>query len=153
MSRLALAAAILAGLLASTVALRAQRVPATPRTGLAPDILALACAPMGTHAQPDSPLRVTGGQDASIHWNYAPGDLITINAGTVNGIRVGEEFFVRRVKTARDYEVSGVAPMTIHTAAWVRVWAVDDEMSLATVTHACDAIEVGDYLEPFKLPE
>jgi hypothetical protein len=25
-------------------------------------------------------------------------------------------------------------------------------MSLATITHACDTIEIGDYLEPFKLP-
>jgi hypothetical protein len=40
--------------------------------------------------------------------------------------------------------------MTVHTAGWVRVWAVEDGMSLATVTHACDAIEVGDYLDPFS---
>ena len=26
-------------------------------------------------------------------------------------------------------------------------------MSLATITHACDSIEVGDYLEPFALPD
>jgi hypothetical protein len=152
MSRFALPAAILAGLLASTVALRAQRAPATPQTGLSPDILALACAPSGAHGQPDSALRVTGGQDAFTRRNYGPGDLITINAGTVNGISVGQEFFVRRVQTDRDYETTGVVPMTIHTAAWVRVWAVEDEMALVTVTHACDAIEVGDYLEPFKLP-
>ena len=25
-------------------------------------------------------------------------------------------------------------------------------MSLATITHACDTIEVDDYLEPFVLP-
>jgi hypothetical protein len=35
----------------------------------------------------------------------------------------------------------------------VTVYAVDDEMSLATVEHVCDAIEVGDYLEPFSLPQ
>jgi len=153
MSRLALAAAVIAGLLASTVALRAQRAPASPQTGLPPDILALACAPAGAHGQPDSALRVTGGQDAFTRRNYGPGDLITINAGTANGIRVGQEFFVRRIQTDRDYEISGVAPTTIHTAGWVRVWAVEDGMSLVTVTHACDAIEVGDYLDPFRLPE
>ncbi len=26
-------------------------------------------------------------------------------------------------------------------------------MALATITHACDTIEAGDYLEPFVLPE
>jgi hypothetical protein len=30
---------------------------------------------------------------------------------------------------------------------------VDDEMSLATVTHACDSIQVGDFLDPFALPD
>jgi hypothetical protein len=43
--------------------------------------------------------------------------------------------------------------MMVLTAGWVRVWAVEETMSLVTVTHACDAIEVGDYLEPFKLPD
>ena len=43
--------------------------------------------------------------------------------------------------------------MIVHTAGWVRVWAVEDDMSLVTVTHACDAIEVGDYLDPFALPD
>jgi hypothetical protein len=32
------------------------------------------------------------------------------------------------------------------------VWAVDDTLSLATITHACDTIEIGDHLEPFVLP-
>jgi len=153
MSRFALPAAILAGLLASTVGLTAQRAPVTPQTGLSPDILALACAPTGAHAQPASSLRVTGGQDAFTRRNYGPGDLVTINAGTSNGIRVGQEFFVRRTQTDRDYEISGVVPMIVHTAGWVRVWAVEDDMSLVTVTHACDAIEVGDYLDPFALPD
>ena len=40
----------------------------------------------------------------------------------------------------------------IRTTGWVRVYAVDDLMSLVTITHACDTIEVGDYLEPFSLP-
>jgi hypothetical protein len=45
-------------------------------------------------------------------------------------------------------------PATIRTTGWIKVYAVDerDNLSLATVTHACDTIEVGDYLEPFSLP-
>jgi len=152
MSRLALAAAVIAGLLASTVALRAQRAPASPQTGLPPDILALACAPAGAHGQPDSALRVTGGQDAFTRRNYGPGDLITINAGTNNGMQVGQEFFVRRLQKERDRAVTRETPGTIRTAGWIRVYAVDDEMSLATIQYACDNVETGDYLEPFVLP-
>ena len=44
-------------------------------------------------------------------------------------------------------------PATIRTTSWIRIWAVDDEMSLATITHACTGVELNDYLEPFRLPD
>jgi hypothetical protein len=153
MSRFAWPAACVAGILASTVPVLAQRVPISPPTGLAPEVLALACAPSAAFGDPATPLRVTGGQDVATHGIYAPGDLVTINAGTANGIKVGQEFFVRRVQTPRVRKPNGKDQVTIQTAGWIKVWAVDDAMSLATVTHACDTVDVGDYLEPFTLPE
>ena len=41
----------------------------------------------------------------------------------------------------------------VKRTGWVKVWAVDPKMSLVTVSHACDSIEIGDYLEPFALPK
>ena len=52
----------------------------------------------------------------------------------------------------RKERVTSETPATLMTSGWIRVYAVDDEMSLATVTHACDGINVGDILEPFSLP-
>ena len=46
------------------------------------------------------PLRITGGQDSFVRRIYAPGDLVTINAGTKNGIEVGQEYYVRRLQVA-----------------------------------------------------
>ena len=131
----------------------AQRGPSPAPTGLPPQVLALACAPVAAIEAPDHPLRVTGGQDTLGRPVFAPGDLVTINAGTDNGIDVGQEFFVRRLQTPQGARVSREAPGVIRTAGWIRIYAVDDEMSLATITHACDALEVGDYLEPVVLPE
>jgi hypothetical protein len=65
---------------------------------------------------------------------------------------VGQEFYARRIQKDRDQVVSAATPGTIRTAGWIRVYAIDEEMSLATVVYACDVIEVGDYLEPFALP-
>jgi hypothetical protein len=152
MSRFARPAAVLISLLASSVPVAAQTGPAAAQTGLPADIIALACTPTSRFTRPDVPLRVTGGQDGVIRRMYAPGDLITINAGSTNGISVGQEFFVRRVED-RQFGTSHLDPLIIDTAGWLRVYAVDDTMSLATVTHACDAIEVGDFLEPFTLPD
>lgn len=145
-------AGFLATLLAATAIVSAQRAPAAGQSGLGADVLALACAPTSTFDEPAAPLRITGGQDSFTRRNYAPGDLVTINAGTMNGVNVGDEYFARRVLKSRSHR-AGDDAVTVHTAGWLRIWAVDDRMSLATVTHACDAIEVGDYLEPFTLPK
>jgi hypothetical protein len=102
---------------------------------------------------PSPSLLITGGQASFTKHSYAPGDLITINAGTDNGIEVGQEYFVRRVQPARA-SISRANPATVRTAGWVRVYAVDKTMSLVTVTHTCaDTLDVGDYLEPLVLPE
>jgi hypothetical protein len=130
----------------------AQRAPAPGATGLAPDVLALACAPRLVFDAPETPLVVTGGQDTFFRRSYHPGDLVTINAGREQGMEVGREYFVRRVQVRGKDRVSRLAPATIRTTGWVRIWAVDDLMSLATITHACDSVEPNDYLEPFQLP-
>jgi hypothetical protein len=143
-------AALLATL---TVPVTAQRAPAPQPTRLAPEVLALACAPTMVFDAPPRPLRITGGQDTVVRASFAPGDLVTVNAGIENGIEVGQEYFVRRVQPAERRPVSRENPATIRTAGWIRIYAVDDKLSLATVTYACDSIETGDYLEPLVLPQ
>ena len=152
MSKFVWPAALFTALLAAPAALIAQRAPAPKQSNLPADTLALACAPSASYAQPDTPLRITGGQDAVTRRIYASGDLVTINAGAMNGIKVGQEFYIRRQLKGREH-ITGQDPITLRTASWLRVYAVDDTMSLATITHVCDSIEVGDYLEPFTLPE
>jgi hypothetical protein len=138
-------------LVAVSAAATAQRAPAAAPTNLAPEVLALACAPSMTYEAPMAPMRVTGGQDSFVRRIHAPGDLVTINGGTDNGIKVGQEFFVRRVSVPGQ-KISRTQPGTVRTAGWIKVYAVDPAMSLATVTYACDTIEINDYLEPFAVP-
>ena len=146
------AAVLAAALLAVVTPASAQRGPAPVPTNLPFDVLGLACAPQAAFEAPPTPLRITGGQDSFVRRNHAPGDLVTINAGTVNGIEVGQEFFVRRVQKTSLSPISRDNPAVVRTTGWIRVYAVDDEWSLATITHACDTITVDDYLEPFALP-
>jgi hypothetical protein len=143
---------IAVGLLAATSPARAQRGPAATSPNLSPEILSLACSPGGALEPPPMPLRITGGQDSFVRRIYGPGDLVTINAGSKNGIEVGQEYYVRRLQVANREPISRNTPATIATTGWIRVYAVDDDMSLATISHACDTIEIDDYLEPFKLP-
>jgi hypothetical protein len=149
-SRVLAAVAVAAMLGGATVG--AQRGPSAAAARLPADVLGLACAPKAAMAHPDTPLRITGGQDASVRTSHAPGDLITINAGSQNGIEVGQEFYTRRILIASREKITRETPATVVTTGWIRVWAVEDTMSLATVTHACETVDIGDYLEPFVLP-
>jgi hypothetical protein len=144
---------VAAGLLAATVPAAAQQGPAPRPSTLTHDVLALACAPTMVYEAPPTPLRIMGGQDSFVRRIYRPGDLVTINAGTDNGIEVGQEYYVRRVQAGRGV-MTRENPGVISTVGWIRIYAVEDRtMALATITHACDTIETGDYLEPFALPD
>lgn len=151
-SRFTTGALAAAAILAAASPLVAQKGPAATSTHLSPEILSLACAPRATFEEPATPMRVTGGQDSFIRLTHAPGDLVTINAGKKNGIEVGQEFYVRRLQVHEQARITKDTPATIRTTGWIKVWAIDDEWSLATITHACDTIEIGDFLEPFALP-
>jgi hypothetical protein len=148
-TRVAATAALLTALTTTAIT---QRGPAPKGTGLADEVLALACAPRLAFDVPDQSLRLTGGQDGFRRRSYAPGDLVTINAGTANGIEPGQEYYVRRLQVEADQRPSRETPGNVHTAGWIRVYAVDEELSLATIVHACDSIDINDYLEPFALP-
>ena len=148
-----LACGVLAATMMAAAPVLAQRRSTPVATGLSPAVLSLACAPRLVFEQPPKPLRITGGQDAVPRLSYGPGDLITINAGTDNGIDVGQEYYTRRVQPAERRAVSRENPATIRTTGWIRIYAVDTKLSLATITHACDTLDIGDYLEPFVLPQ
>ncbi len=151
-NRNALAWLVAAGVVALVLPASAQRASAPKPTGLPPEVLSLACNPSLVHEAPMTPLRVTGSQESVVRKTFAPGDLITINAGTDNGIEVGQEFFTRRLLPLARRPISRDNPATVRTSGWIRVYAVDKEMSLATVTFACDSLELNDYLEPFVAP-
>lgn len=144
---------VLAAALLAAVPVMAQRVPMPEPTNLPPDVLALACAPSLTYEAPVTNPRITGGQDAVVRRIHAPGDLVVLDRGAEDGFKVGQEFYVRRVYSTTQKKVDRDNPATVRTSGWIKVYAVDPKMSLATVSHACDTIEIGDYLEPFAVPK
>ncbi len=130
----------------------AQRGPAPVPTGLSPDVLALACAPMPTVAMPEAALHVAGTQESVPRGTFAPGDLIVIDAGESQGIAVGQQFFARRIVRSMRQAPSREYPGVVQTAGWIKIYSVDRTLSLATITYACDTVNKGDYLEPFAPP-
>jgi hypothetical protein len=112
----------------------------------------MACAPMGLPAPPAAGLHVLGG---NVHGRlmFGPGDATIINAGTSQGVQRGQQYFVRRVVTDHSKKQPRIGALYgVHTAGWVTIVDAKDSMAVASVTHACDGILEGDYLEPFAVP-
>jgi hypothetical protein len=86
--------------------------------------------------------------------NFGVGDVVVLDAGASKGVKAGQEYFVRRAvpDPFTERRSDGRPSMTIHNAGWVRVVEVLPTSAIASVSHSCDAMEVGDYLEPFEMP-
>jgi hypothetical protein len=114
----------------------------------------LACAPSIAFAPPDDRLRIRGSLDTYVKQMMGPPDTLIVNAGLQQGLQVGQQFYVRRL--FRGLGALGPDrshPLSVHTAAWIKLIGVGPTSSTASITHACgDGILVDDYLEPYAPP-
>jgi hypothetical protein len=112
----------------------------------------LACGVQSPVTAPLPMIQVLGGAEPRKAL-FGTGETIIIGAGSAQGVKPGQEFFVRRVTPDRYTEpLPNVFPVSLHTAGWVRVTEVDTHNAFATITHGCNGVDVGDFLEPFELP-
>lgn len=113
----------------------------------------LACAPQLLPSTPIGGMRVLGNHQRD-RTMFATGDGVIIDAGSMQGVKTGQQFFVRRVVNDQFLGLmpAELRPVSVHTAGWVRVVEVREHVAVAQVTHACDGILAGDYLEPYVDP-
>lgn len=138
------AVAILAAAASTTFARSAQ-------DALSPLQIALACAPPAAFEAPaDARLRIIGSQDPVPRTMFHDRDVLVIGGGSDAGLRVGQEFFVRRAITSHTSDMDRGRPAI--TAGWITVVSLNERNALASVEHACGAIFESDYLVPFTAP-
>lgn len=113
----------------------------------------LACGAHAAAAPPPSAIHISTGHVPGKAL-FGPGDPIIVLGGTKQGVKVGQEYYVRRVIPDRFTHTrsDGVPTVSIHTAGWVKIVETTADGARATITKACDAMQEGDYLEPFVLP-
>lgn len=147
MSRTRTLAVVLA--LASGAADLEAQQPASRLSGLARDFV---CASTSPIVKPTPAVVVVGGRDQR-KTLFGPGDALVIRGGASQGIKPGDEFFVRRLVNDRFSEHEpGVYPLSIATAGTAQVVETQNDFSIAVVTSGCDGIMDGDYLERYQAP-
>jgi hypothetical protein len=121
-----------------------------PKTVI-PAHIACTDVPVATHQPPPLHVVAPHGSDAR-ELSYRD-DVVVLNAGTPQGLGIGQRFFSRRLLGPRAGEgVSEKVIGAVHTSGWLTVVAADEHSALARVDYACDAVMNGDYLEPFAEP-
>lgn len=113
----------------------------------------LVCAPLSTLEAPGQGLKVLGSIVPG-RLMFGPGDAVFIGAGTGQGIKPGQQYYVRRVVNDRFTPgmTDKVHPFPVHTAGWVEIVSVNENVAVAEVRQACDGVFIGDFLEPYTEP-
>ncbi len=144
-------------LLAATFAvaaagLHAQAPASAALAGLHREVACAPAAPAAAApgARAGDPVTIVGGREMRKAL-FAPGDMVILGAGTAQGLRSGDEYFVRRLVEDRFADPDGGQfPSTVHTAGALQVVEVREGSAVARVTYGCDGISVGDYIERFE---
>jgi hypothetical protein len=140
--------------LVCAVSASAQIVPSTRAGQLRTGELDIACGPRAVNGLPTPGLTLLGSQQGT-KGLIAPYHGLVVNGGSNQGLKAGQEYYVRRVIPPMDRGESKWQvgqPIGIHTAGWVRIVRVEADRSVADSIHACDGYEIGDFLEPYTPP-
>ena len=109
----------------------------------------LSCAGYIEHAPNYSGFEVVGAEQEQEKITFSTGELVFINAGSQQGVKVGQEFQVVRPRgrfTTKLTRKSGWLGVYTQEIGRLRVTVVKERMSVAKVTNSCDLILFGDLL-------
>lgn len=96
-------------------------------------------------------LEIVSGEDEAYRRVFATGDMIYINGGVEQGIRVGQEFAVVRPRGRfRGAYTNKTNSLGVYTqeVGKLRVVKVNTGNSLAEVEASCEVLQFGDYIRP-----
>jgi len=146
-ARIALAAAVAAGISTSAYA------QTTDERKLTPLEVAVACAPPTSFDMPANGLKVVSSQDTVDRLVFGEKDLLVLNGGTNAGLALNQRFYLRRpIYFGTSRTNPKTAPQGMLTLGWIRIVGVNDSTAIASIDHFCSAIYRGDLLDPFTAP-
>ena len=108
------------------------------------------CGPAMAEGAVQSPGTIRPGRTETRRGLFGPGDELLIDGGVATGLRVGENFIVRRRFETGLRDSRGVRVQGEHSSGLLQIVLVESESAVAAVVYACDEMMTGDYLVPFE---
>jgi hypothetical protein len=107
------------------------------------------CGPAKAEGIVQSPGTVRSRRDEVAQRLFGGDEELLIDGGAVTGMRVGQNFIVRRRYPTALLDRKGKVVMGEHSSGLVQIVAVENEVATAIVVYACDEMMSGDYLVRF----
>jgi hypothetical protein len=109
----------------------------------------LYCAGFIQTASVNTNLEIVGGLEEQEQYNYVNGDYVYISVGAGQGVKVGDEYSVIRPKGQFKTVLSnkGNLGIFVEEIGSLEVVRVKDQVSVAVVKNACEAMYLGDLLQ------
>ncbi len=116
------------------------------------------CGGVVTTQAPSADFYVISGPEPDLKTIWSQGNVVYINRGASQGVKIGDEFLVSRPETDPLELPWFTGQMMLMKAMGtyyadlgrIRVITVQSKVSVAQIIHSCDFIQRGDVLEPFQ---
>jgi LysM repeat protein len=83
--------------------------------------------------------------------SFSEGDIIYIDGGVAEGVTAGDRFFVLSRDRKLEHPVSLASMGTIYRQiGQVKVLCAQEHSSIVEITSACDPVEIGNVLKPYR---
>ncbi len=83
--------------------------------------------------------------------SFSDGDVVYIDGGVEQGVAAGDRFFVLdRLRELRHVTTNAPLGIVYSKIGQIKVLCAQENTAIAEITYACDPINIGNVLEPFR---
>jgi len=108
------------------------------------------CADLLVSALPVPSLFIKGAHHSEMRVSMSRGDTAVVTRQPGDSLAVGQRYLVRRMPAGEQLaNLRTGGYVALQTPGWLTITALDEVNALARIDHSCNALEPGDYLEPF----
>jgi hypothetical protein len=97
------------------------------------------------------PFKITSAERINFQDSFSEGDIVYVDGGVEQGVAAGDRFFVlTKLRPLRHPVTSSRMGLVYSTVGQIKVLCAQENSAIAEITYACDPIDVGNVLKPFR---
>ena len=97
------------------------------------------------------PFSISSAERITTQDSFSEGDIVYIDGGVEQGVTAGDRFFVlNRIRELRHVTSNAKLGIVYSKIGQIKVLCAQENSAIAEITYACDPINIGNVLEPFR---